>query len=280
MSQKSPLTQAADVRYIYDGTLTGFYSCVHESVYTHEFPLEILPMEQAEHSLLSEKFIVTDPEKSKKVRASVSTKISPRARSLLEMVFLSCLPEKELHLLRFLLYGYESACDISQRLAEPCVAILLEAENHLLRERHLLLGFVRFSDYDGLLAATITPKNFVLPLLRTHFVGRYPNENFVIVDKTHRYALLYQNKVCELIPVEQVNFPPPGQQEERYRTLWKSFYNTIAITSRSNDACRMTHMPKRYWENMLEVSHLLSPTSSATSEALHPASLLSIGSSV
>jgi len=277
MSQKGPLTKAADVRYIYDGTLAGFYSCVHESVYAREFPLEILPMERAEYSLLTEKSIVTDPEKSKKVRSSVTAKISPRARSLLEMVFLTCLPEKELHLLRFLLYGYESACDISQRIAEPRVAVLLEAENHLLRERHLLLGFVRFSDYDGLLAATITPKNFVLPLLRTHFVGRYPNENFVIVDKTHSRALLYQNKVCELIDVEQVNFPPPSREEERYRSLWKSFYNTIAIASRSNDKCRMSHMPKRYWENMLEVSHLLSPAANEPAEA---APALSIGSAV
>ena len=266
MSQKSALTKAADVRYIYDGTLAGFYSCVHESVYAHELPLEILPVERAEHSLLPEKFIVTDPEKSKKVRSSVTTKISPRARSLLETVFLTCLPEKELHLLRFLLYGYESACDISQRIAEPRVAVLLEAENHLLRERHLLLGFVRFSDYDGLLAATITPKNFVLPLLRTHFVGRYPNEDFVIVDKTHSHALLYQNKVCELIAIDRLNLPAPNEKEQRYRSLWKSFYNTIAIASRSNDKCRMTHMPKRYWENMLEVSHLLSPASEALPE--------------
>ena len=266
MSQKSTLTKAADVRYIYDGTLAGFYSCVHESVYTHELPLEILPAERAEYSLLPEKFIVTDPEKSKKVRSSVTTKISPRARSLLETVFLTCLPEKELHLLRFLLYGYESACDISQRIAEPRVAVLLEAENHLLRERHLLLGFVRFSDYDGLLAATITPKNFVLPLLRTHFVGRYPNEDFVIVDKTHSHALLYQNKVCELIAIDRLNLPAPNEKEQRYRSLWKSFYNTIAIASRSNDKCRMTHMPKRYWENMLEVSHLLSPAPEALPE--------------
>ena len=266
MSQMRPLTKAADLRYIYDGTLAGFYCCVHESVYAREFPLEILPMDKAEASLLPEKFIATDPEKSKRVRTSVTTKISPRARSLLEMVFLSCLTEKELHMLRFLLYGYESACDISQRIAEPRVATLLDAERHLLGERHLLLGFVRFSDYDGLLAATITPKNFVLPLLRTHFVGRYPNEDFVIVDKTHSHALLYQNKVCELMPVDSVNFPAPSEKEERCRSLWKSFYNTIAIASRANEKCRMTHMPKRYWENMIEVAHLLAPVSAALPE--------------
>ena len=266
MSQARPLTKTADLRYIYDGTLAGFYCCVHESVYAREFPLEILPMDKAEASLLPEKFIVTDAEKSKRVRTSVTTKISPRARSLLEMVFLSCLPEKELHMLRFLLYGYESVCDISQRISEPRVTTLLDAERHLLGERHLLLGFVRFSDYDGLLAATITPKNFVLPLLRTHFVGRYPNEDFVIVDKTHNHALLYQNKICELMPVDGVNFPAPNEKEEHYRSLWKNFYNTIAIASRSNEKCRMTHMPKRHWENMLEVSHLLASPPAAQSK--------------
>ncbi|MEG2653524.1 MAG: DUF4130 domain-containing protein, partial [Ruthenibacterium sp.] len=37
------------------------------------------------------------------------------------------------------------------------------------------------------------------------------------------------------------------------RALWQRFYQTISIAARENPKCRMTHMPKRYWENMLEV---------------------------
>lgn len=257
MSQTRSLTCPSEVRYLYDGSLAGFYCCVYESVYAHELPCEILRYDEAEATMLPEKFIPTDPARSQRVRRSVTAKISPRALSLVETVFLSCLPFKELHILRFLLYGYEEKYDVSQRISDPEVSVLLDAEKHLLGERHLLLGFIRFSDYDGLLGATITPKNFVLPFLRGHFIGRFPNEDFVIVDKTHQHALIYQDKVCEIIPVDDVAFPEPNEQEMEFRRLWKQFYKTIAIESRRNERCRMTHMPKRYWENMLEVSDLL-----------------------
>ena len=37
-----------------------------------------------------------------------------------------------------------------------------------------------------------------------------------------------------------------------YRKLWRSFYDTIAIEGRYNPKCRLTHMPKRYWNMMTE----------------------------
>ena len=49
-------------------------------------------------------------------------------------------------------------------------------------------------------------------------------------------------------------------EELRYRVLWKRFYKTIAIAARENPRCRMTHCPKRYWENMLEMEDELRRT--------------------
>jgi probable DNA metabolism protein len=56
-----------------------------------------------------------------------------------------------------------------------------------------------------------------------------------------------------------VEFPGISVSEARYQALWKRFYDTIAIEGRINPRCRMTHMPKRYWENMLEVEGLVRP---------------------
>ena len=43
-----------------------------------------------------------------------------------------------------------------------------------------------------------------------------------------------------------------GAEELQYRRMWQTFYDTIAIQGRENPRCRMTHMPKRYWDNMTE----------------------------
>ena len=103
-----------------------------------------------------------------------------------------------------------------------------------------------------MLVGEIEPKNRVLPLLRQHFCARYRNERFFLYDRTHREALFYAGGRSAIRPLEQFQMAPPDEAEARYRLLWKRFYDTIAIRERDNPRCRMTHMPKRYWNTMTE----------------------------
>ena len=249
--------EPCDKGYLYDGGLAGFFCCVHESVYQRELPFCVEPEHSAQPSLLPRKYIATDTVKAGRVRASIPVKISPRALQLVENVFLSCIEERELALLRFLLLGYAEGAKVTQQQGRAEIAPLLAAERHLMGECHLLQGFIRFSDHGGVLIATVTPKNFVLPYISSHFINRFSGEDFMIYDKTHKTALIYQNRRRRIIPVEDVEFPAASPEEEGYRELWKRFYNTVAIEGRYNPRCRMTHMPKRYWENMTEMREFL-----------------------
>ena len=240
--------------YQYDGSLEGFYSCVFESVYKKEAPEAIDRPDAAQGRLFPPKYIETDREKADRVRKSIPARIAPEALDLTENVFCSCLEEKELRLLQFLLRGYrEGGAFLRRGFSDAQLQPLLRARQHLMGEAHLLKGFIRFADYDGHLAATITPKNFVLPFIAGHFATRYRNENFLIFDKTNKVALIYENRAARMVAAEHIEFPAFSEEEERYRALWKRFYDTVAIEGRENPRCRMTHMPKRYWENMVEM---------------------------
>ena len=81
----------------------------------------------------------------------------------------------------------------------------------------------------------------------------------MIFDKTNGAALVYQDCKAEILRVERVELPEISESEAQYQALWKRFYDTVSIESRENPRCRMTHMPKRYWENMSEVCGLLRP---------------------
>lgn len=255
MSCKSPLTGGE--AYIYDGSIEGFYCCVFESVYSREIPVSIQPEKDSQPTLFCEKYIISDSKKAERVKRSIPEKISPDALELVETVFLSCMDEKELSILRFLLLGYKEGYKVMHMLGHPDVSPLMKAEKHLQNEAHLLCGFVRFSDYGGVLASTITPKNFILPFISQHFTSRFSGEDFLIFDKTHKAALVYQQGNTQIIPLDNIQFPEADETEENFRALWKQFYNTIAIEARINPRCRMTHMPKRYWSNMLEVKDLV-----------------------
>lgn len=257
MSERKPLAVPGDTVYRYDGGLKGFYCCVYECVLSGRLPLGIWPEAEAQTTLLPQQWIDTDPCRAERVRGSVPRKISGEAQTLVETVFLSDLREKELPLLRFLLKGYRAGASIIHRLDDPDVAALHKAERHLLGEAHLLMGFVRFSDHDGRLIAAIRPKNFVLPFIAEHFMERFSCENFMIYDKTHKAALLYENRKGQLVSLEEMPPLTVSPEETRYRDLWKRFYDTVAIASRENPRCRMTHMPKRYWAEMTEMQKFL-----------------------
>ena len=259
-AQEQPPPQppaAGAVVYYYDGSLAGFFCCVYESYYLREAPAEILAERDAQPTLLQTKTIVTDLSIAARVRDSIPARICGDALDLIETVFLSCLREKEMCLLRFLTLAYREGRKTLDMLGHPYVAALLDAEKHLLKEAHLLRGFVRFSDYGGVLASQITPKNFILPFIANHFCARFSEEEFIIFDKNHKAALIYQGRRREIVSLDELPFPEADEAEERYRALWKQFYHTVTIEARYNPRCRMTHLPKRYWENMTEMRELL-----------------------
>ena len=248
---------AADVTYLYDGSMEGFLCCVYESVYSHTVPADILPEDTAQPTLFRQRSIGTDAERAERVWASIPRRISPEAAQLVWCVFFSCMPGKELALLRFLLLGYRRGRQTTELVSHRLVQPLLAARQNLMNEAHLFKEFIRFSDYDGVLATTITPQNFVLPFLTEHFCSRLKTEDFLIFDRTHHAAAVYENRRLRLIALDDLELPPATAEEQRFRTLWKQFYNTIAIEARENPRCRMAHCPKRYWENMLEMEEAL-----------------------
>lgn len=56
-------------------------------------------------------------------------------------------------------------------------------------EAHLLIEFARFSDFGGALVCVIDPKSIVLADMGAHFSARFPEEIFMIFDRTHGLAL-------------------------------------------------------------------------------------------
>ena len=252
MSGFQLLMEPKDIVYRYDGSLAGFYSCVYDCVYGRDLPLDIQAEKEAQVSLFAPRRIDTDFSRATRVRNAISQKISPRALELCEYVFLSCLPQKEMAMLRFIVLGFQTGSAIVNHMSEPVVDTMLKAEKHLRSEAHLLSGFIRFADYDGRLISTISPKNFVLPLLAPHFADRFSLERFLIYDQTHNVALVYENGRADLTELEG-EWPDISETERFYQELWTQFYHTIGIEARTNPRCRMTHMPKRYWENMVEM---------------------------
>lgn len=243
-----------DIVYRYDGSWQGFLCCVYESVYQKTLPFAVLALDEPCLTLFPERFVDSDTEKARRVSASFSKKLGFGARELVMQAFLCDQPNKELAILRFLLLGYQVGPQVMAMLGHPDVAPVRRMEQQVTHEAHQFTGFVRFADYGEFLGASIAPKSYVLPLLRAHFCQRYPEENFIIYDRTHRAALIYQEHKAGYAQLAQPPaFPPVSEAEARFQALWKQFYKTIAIEARKNPKVRAAHCSKRYWPDMLEL---------------------------
>lgn len=239
-----------DVIYQYDGSLDGFLCCVYESYVYKEAPAAFC-CDEDPLSLYEVRTVITQPAYSQRVSRGIAAR-SGKALAVVRRGFLTCLPDKELHLYAFIRKLLAEGPGFMRDLSDPACYPLYRAIRHMNGELEKLRGFVRFSDYSGVLGAEIEPKNRVLPLLRGHFCQRYANEQFFIYDRTHRELLLYAGGRSRIMRMEHFQPALPGEDELYFRSLWKQFFQSVAIRERENPRCQNTFMPKRYRGTMTE----------------------------
>jgi len=240
-----------DIIYRYDGTFEGFLCCVFESYINKEIPSGFQSALNLQPTFFDVRWIETDSAHAQRILRSIQRR-SPYAEELVAKGFLTCAEHKEDILYRFIRALYDIGPSLMRRLSDDALHPLIKAVRHLDGEVHLLRGFVRFSDFDGVLVGEIQPKNRVLPLLRGHFCSRFYNETLILYDRTNKEALFYRDGKWCISPLEHFEMARPSEQEAQFRRLWKQFYDTVAIRERYNPKCRRTHMPMRYWSTMTE----------------------------
>jgi len=243
-----------NIAYVYDGSFYGLLSCVYASFYQREIPTAIYRDDDEIGILFPVKEISTDDVAAQKVETSIVSKICQDALMLVYRCYLSNIDNRELVILHFLRLGYRVGAKVVDMLANEVVHIITKASRRVGGEAHAYKGLLRFSEYNGALVAVIEPVTFVLPLLAQHFCDRFPSEQLMIYDKTHKHIFVYQNNERHLFPLEKLELPPADADEEMYRALWRRFYETIAIEGRINPKLRMGNMPKRYWAQLTEMS--------------------------
>ena len=194
--------------YEYDGSFEGFLTCIFESYAQKEVLTAISCGEDIPFMLFPVRTVLTDRDHAARVYRKV-VKLSPEAADLLRRGFLTCLPDREMHLYRLVVKLLEEGPRFLRDLSDETLYPILRAVRHLNGEVHQYKGFVRFSDLGGVLGGEIEPKNRVLPLLRRHFCDRYRNERFFLYDRTHQEALFYAEGRSAVRPLEHFQMAPP-----------------------------------------------------------------------
>ena len=126
--------------YLYDGSFDGFLSCVFDSYVYREEPAHFWDQDSREPTLFPVREIPTVPAHAERVRMGLG-RISPEALWLVIRGFLTCAPDREVILFRFIRRLMVQGRPLLRQLTDDTVLPLRKAVRHLEGEVHLLKGF-------------------------------------------------------------------------------------------------------------------------------------------
>lgn len=245
------MSDRAALIYLYDESFDGLLCCIFESYTKNEIPTDILPVDTKQLSLFDTKTIETDTQNAKRVYTSLK-KHGRDSEMLIKAAFLYGYPEKAIAIFQYIRLLFKVGSKAYNMLQNEASADLHDMERAVTNERHHMVEFLRFAEYHGGLIAVIEPKHAVLPLMKQHFSSRFPEEHFIIFDKTHKTAMFYQPYEVKIAEVEDIELPDASLDEAQFQSLWHGYFRAIAIKERENARCQMGLMPKRFRKNMLE----------------------------
>lgn len=239
-------------RYVYDRSFEGFLTCIYHFYKTGDCVSEICCDDIHTSFLVESKKIETDQELSNKVSDAIAKQVSYDALMQIYFAFLSELPGRELYLLDYIRLLFKHGSCIEHQLTRECVQKVRTMSRKTSRERHRMLGLVRFQVYKNILYAPIETECFVLPVLGGHFQKRMPNEIFMIHDVKRSMALTYDRRILALFPLKESELDR-HRREDFFEQLWQSYHTHLSIEERKNPKLQSQHMPKKYWKYLTEM---------------------------
>lgn len=240
--------------YVYDGTFEGLLTAIYDAYYRRQHPDCILSQKQMQYNICYEYiYVATDNTKSNKVYNSIEQKISPDALCNVYNVFLSEADDAGTIIFEYLKLGWRLGKSVEMHLADERVHKVNKISLNVEHEKHKFTGFVRFTlTEEGVYYASIEPLNNIVVLLAPHFAERMSDVQWMIHDVKRGAAVVYNGKEWALADTGVQPAPDIADKDPRYQTLWKEFFNSIAVQGRINPKLQKSLMPIRYWRYLPE----------------------------
>ena len=252
------------VDVVFDGTFEGFLSVVYAYYYEGILPRSIQYSDAFQLSIVQDEyFVVTSIDNAKKVEKALSKKISANAKGNVQYAFLSSAPDRYDLLFQYIVTGFKVGSSIDNHLQNETVHRVQKLAREVGREAHRYTGFCRFEEtIHGIYYCSIDPVNHVLSILANHFADRMMNQSWVIHDKKHNQAVVYDGHDYTFVDVNANQAPPRMvENEQEIQSLWTMYFNTLAIEARKNPKLHRQIMPLRYRSEMTEFKYKNMPHS-------------------
>ncbi|MBU5482622.1 TIGR03915 family putative DNA repair protein [Blautia sp. MSJ-19] len=189
-----------------------------------------------------------DSSKAEKVIRSIRRNISETA--YLDVYYASLAADENAlqAIYDFLRIGFAIGNTVTEQYTNPYVMKLLELRRRVSNEEHHFCEFARFQSLDSqVYVSHLEPQNDVIMLVGQHFADRMPSEHWMIIDDNRRTACVHvkdsENYLRYLTAQEFETLQKTESYEDKYTSMWKTFFQAISIEQRKNYVCQRNLFP-------------------------------------
>lgn len=237
---------------VYDGSFEGFLTLVH-SVYYKKLKITKITQIMPQTLFMGEVIEIESNEvNAMKVLQALKDRFEKRHLETILNTFMCDSLEFELDLLHFVMMGFRDQKQLLN-INHTFVFTIQNYQKELFRLYHRMSGFIRFEELeDGTLYGKIDVKFNVLHLLGQHFLKRFNNQRFIIHDLKRQLAFIKSDEFVGVRSVLEFETPTLSADEAKFKKLWQSFFESVAIESRHNPKLQQQFVPLIYRTYMSE----------------------------
>ncbi len=240
--------------FVYDDSFQGYLTAIFKVYESKALESQICRRSLYNGHLFNEQIeVVTEPMLANRVMKGILEKLGEEWIDMLHKVFLS--EDETSDTLGFkavqlgLCQGKQLLNDERHEIIQP----FLKLGRKVARETHNFLGYIRFSKLtSGIYYCEFQPTYNILPLLAPHFADRLKDQSWVIHDSKRGVAAFYDQQTWHLNPLTHIESLSVSEEELHLQGLWRGYFESLAISERTNLKLQQQKIPKKYWRFFTE----------------------------
>mgnify|MGYP000946331392 CR=1 FL=1 len=252
----------ADSTIAYDGSFPGFLCACAESLNAQD-PAPRVVRASVPESLFEERLAVRrDDGRASSLWERMTRKAGTESMQVVLEAFLSDIDGADAAAAAAMRRVRTEGGAALRDLSDADMLTVEKAAHRSRQEAHLLCGLVRFSELsDGTWYAPLEPSCDALILMADHFAARFGSMRFALHDRRRGSAVLHEPsrgwRLVDGFSLEASAAASGGLYsacEYEVRNLWRLYFRTAAIESRTNPRLQSSRMPAHYWNLLTEMA--------------------------
>lgn len=243
------------IYFITSDNETGLYSAIFYAYEKKIFPDKVICGDEQISFTDTAVGIIADEQKAARVKKCLYACKTKRAACDIAVALKSGEQEKTTIIFNYAKLVIDNKMrDISNNFANNYVFKFNDIVRRVFTEVHRFKGFLRFEQSDkDFLYAHYRPDNDITAFLMPHFFARLNSLPFLIHDVKRNVIGMSNGKSCKTFCAEDLSVTIYLSEEEKnFKSLWRTYYNSVNIKERKNLKQMLNYMPARYHADLPE----------------------------